>query len=123
MIYLILFTILSGICEAAYFHIRQEGVTRFKYEHYYLTVLRATVFIPFGLTYGWLLMGSAVLIFPFLHDGVYYTVRNIMRPGTYTKHFFDYSTQSTAIFTLTFPVRLILALVGLLIPYIYDSIL
>jgi hypothetical protein len=55
-----------------------------------------------------------ILMFPFIHDGVYYQVRYFYNSGIYKKGFFsDPSKTGTAITSMSFKNRLISFLLGL----------
>ena len=49
---------------------------------------------------------SIVLMFSFIHNGVYYIQRNKLDPNIYMRKFFDSSTTSSAWIEMDFPTRL-----------------
>jgi len=59
---------------------------------------------------------SLMLIFSFIHNGVYYTTRNILNKNIYNLKWKDHSTTSTAKWTkfLTFRNRTIMFAIGML---------
>jgi len=79
--------------------------------HAVFTIQRALVglvifqfhYIVLNGDFGWNLIAFMVLSFPFIHDGYYYWHRDMLKPGTYPKRFFDHSKTSTAFFTKYFP--------------------
>ena len=101
----ILFAILEGYSEGAYWHFK-NGKNKYKKtkgkEHSIWTVQRAIV--VFFATY---LVGNLyyaiifALVFPFWHDGIYYLTRRALsfENSTYRKGFWDFSTTSTAYLT------------------------
>lgn len=64
------------------------------------------------------------LLFPFFHDGAYYTYRNKLDPGLYPRGWLDWSTTSTAKLTqyLTPLVRIILAVIGFILVILIHNI-
>ena len=105
------FLIGSSVAEAHFWHHyagRHPKGLDFRNIHLWLVLMRSGVLLA---TFG----GNTifyVLSFPLFHDGLYYTVRNYLRPGTYPNGFFDISTTSTAVLTMPFHIRAIMAVVG-----------
>ena len=123
----IIFASSCGIVEAFYFSKkRRKAIIKGFDIHVWFTVFRAIVATPICLVVfiqvGWLesiLMAAIfVLIFPFFHDGFYYTTREVLRKGTYPKYWFDQSTTTSAKSSFNFTVRVLLLIIGMLIfPY------
>jgi hypothetical protein len=65
------------------------------------------------------LMGAIfTLVFPFFHDGAYYTTRDILNKGSYPKLWIDQSDLTDARLSFSFPLRAIFLVAALLIfPY------
>lgn len=116
----ILFSALEGIREAYYFSVKSEG-TKFKSfdEHPMFAAQRLLVISIFSVSCasGWLswlaFCVSFSLIFPMIHDGIYYETRRRL-DKIYKRGFLDHSKTSTAVMTrfLIFPVRLIMFITG-----------
>ena len=106
-----LFALYCGILEAFMFH----NKIFIKHIHTYFTIFRLTVAFPLAYFNDHLPVTVLfmVLVFPFLHDGVYYYTRNILNPRIYPKKWFDYSTTSNAIVSLNIFWRLILFIFAL----------
>lgn len=81
--------------------------------HLWLVLMRSTVWFLLFLLTSWNWVLFAVLGFPLLHDGIYYMTRNFLDENIYPKGFFDVSTTSTALFTVSFQYRAFLFVVGL----------
>ncbi len=116
----LMFYTFKSVCEAGYFHIRSLTSVKLPYEHHLLVIVRCGFWLLF-LMYTesvWYLLGI-ILIFPFIHDGVYYTFRNILNPFIYAKRFWDDSTTSTAVFEIKLPLRKIMFVIGLVCIWIY----
>jgi len=110
MIIWILFVILSSILEALMFH-RKIFIYNI---HIYLTLIRGLVCIPLSVQNEWLpFLIFCLFTFPFIHDGIYYTTRHLLNKNVYPKMFFDRSTTTTAIISLSIFWRLILFIFGL----------
>ena len=116
MIYWIIFVLISSIIEAVLFHFNRF---KFKYNHFVLTLIRGCVCVPLALfsEYLEIFILFCLFTFPFLHDGIYYTFRNLMNKDVYPKRWIDKSKTTTAIISLSFFWRLILFIFGIgLIP-------
>lgn len=112
----IVFSIYEGKREAWFFHEKYKSTHDI---HYYFSIQRISVGIAFvialtGIEISWfnfldvtLTAIMLVLMFPFWHDGYYYTERNNLNPDIYKKRFKDYN-DSTAIFDFTWNERLIM---------------
>jgi len=60
-------------------------------------------------------LGLQILfIFPFLHDGMYYTVRNKLNKYIYKKKWFDRSSSTSAIFSFNWYTRTLLFVIAML---------
>lgn len=114
MIQLIIWAFIAvtlGVLEAFVFN-KIKNIQRYLAfdVHVYLTALRIALIIPLMISVEERFMFGliAVLIFPFLHDGFYYQTRKILSKGKiYKKGFFDRSTTTTAIISLSIFWRLI----------------
>ena len=129
------FALMTGIAEAFYFNKNQRDVELWGEDiHYWLTASRMIVATPIVVIItidtwfveGWLisfkvlLIFSAILIlsFPFFHDGVYYTVREILKKGTYPNMIFAQSKHTSAKFSFNAYWRIVFLIIALLIfPY------
>lgn len=112
MIIWFLFVILSSILEAYIFH---KNKFKTKYKHEILTTVRGLV--CFQIAYfnnePFIFVLFCLFTFPFIHDGIYYTTRHLLNKNVYPKMFFDRSTTTTAIISLSIFWRLILFIFGL----------
>ena len=115
--------ILSGIGESFFFHTTQlvKPSVKYKYDHLFLNLLRASVM---GLTLfitgleNWNQVIAIWCFFPLIHDGVMYWVRDVLKPGTYPKRFWDGNEietliKSNAIFDFPVIERVYLCFVGI----------
>ena len=100
----VLYALFSGYIEAYYYcHEMHSSYKDELNEHWVFTVMRALLFISL-----WIICKDAVLMlclfvaFPFVHDGMYYTQRDILENNRYPLRWFDQSTTSTAIWTKVF---------------------
>jgi len=68
-------------------------------EHPLLVLIRACFFIPIWYITSWDVVLAYCVMFPFIHDGGYYSMREKLVQGTYPKKFFAQSKTSTAFLT------------------------
>ena len=106
----------EGSREAYYYHSVSQLTGDKRNIHWVYVVQRMLLLgICINLHADWFTLLSAAFIFPFMHDGAYYTVRNFLNNSIYQKKFFADSTTSTAFFELKLPVRLTLFGLGIAI--------
>lgn len=124
----IAYSVMEGVREAGFWHYKciSESTPRYKSidNHTMFTLQRLIVggsMVCLCSEYSVLdvvVLGlSMMLVFPFLHDGAYYTERNNLCPGVYPKCWLDQSTTSTAVLTKIFTPtrRIIAACIGVLV--------
>ena len=59
-----------------------------------------------------------MLIFPFLHDGVYYTTRELLKKGTYPLYWLDQSEETDAKNSFNIVIRVLFLIIALIaFPY------
>lgn len=110
-----LYSLFEGWREGEYFHRVEVTKDQGLKLHIGWTLQRFLVLIIIILSsLNWWLI-SLILVFPFLHDGEYYSTRNDYNKQLYHKRFFAQSTTSTAITTRLFTpvVRTILFVLGI----------
>lgn len=121
----ITFATVEGWREALYFHCKAGRTVKTIDEHIIFTGLRLLVFglIVMQDISLWYVFLCLVLMFPFFHDGMYYTMRNELNGDVYPLRWRDWSTTSTAKLTkwLCWENRLIFFLCGF-IWYLYFTI-
>jgi hypothetical protein len=107
---------LSAQFEAYYFNYAEKDNAEKPNLHKLLTVIRFVVIIPIWILTSWKAVLCYMAIFPFFHDGSYYTTREIIFKGTYPKKWFAQSITSTALSTKFFTpvVRTILAIISII---------
>lgn len=118
MIYWLIFVLISSVGEAFLFH---NNKFKTKHKHVIMEIIRILFAIPYiYMSNEPLIFGLFIgLSFPFLHDGIYYTIRHILNQKMYPKMWFDRSETSTAIFNLSIFWRLVLFVFSLgLLPVI-----
>jgi len=129
------YSILEGFREGYYWHYKSRGEDGNRYEIHpvfsaqrglVLAVMFMLVFITTHKLFGLILMTSLLkagfftfslmLIFSFIHNGVYYTTRNVLNKKIYKLKWKDHSKTSTAKWTkfLTFRNRTIMFALGLI---------
>lgn len=121
------FSLMCGIGEAFYFNRKRIKIIVHSLDiHFWFTLFRSIIAISLGIVIikevgllESLLMGAIFIItFPFFHDGAYYTIRELLRKGTYPKYWFDQSTTTSAKFSFNITIRIILLILALIIfPY------
>ena len=95
-----LYSIFEGIREAIFYHYKNHNIKRLFNEHIIFTIQRGIVFIILILlSKNILLLISFILCFSFIHNGSYYTMRNILNKEIYKRKWFDQSTTSTSFWT------------------------
>ena len=113
-----LYSFFEGMREGFYWHYKSGSNTY--NEHFMWTIQRAIVLIMCCMYSEWYFVFIAALMFPFLHDGMYYTTRNVLSRGVYPRKWLDQSTTSTAISTKYFTpkTRTLCFLLGILLIFI-----
>lgn len=116
-IFWLLFVLESSQTEAYIFH----GVMPWVYtkinRHTLLTLMRGIVFVGiFGFSWQLLLyLPSHILMFPFIHDGIYYQTRNNLNHSVYPLRFRDRSTTTDARFSFGYETRKRMFLIGIVL--------
>lgn len=120
------FALAIGAIEGVFFHLaKPEKIDAFNAYygdiHGYLNIVRAVVM--FGIVAPPLYL-TAVLVFPLLHDGAYYIIRNELNPKIYKKRFRTVGALgTTAKVSFTYRQRLIFAGIGTAVAIIYLTII
>ena len=129
-----IFAALMGYLEAILFHLADYYKLKsfnkdYRDIHFHFTIIRFAMYIMLFMHLGArnviVFAPVAICTFSFMHDGIYYLMRNNLSPGVYSKGFFDKpSIGSTAKTKMSFKHRAIafafgLVLWCLLITYIY----
>ena len=115
-IYWLAVAALFGVAEAYYFyHLNQAYDKRGRdYDHALLTALRGSIAAPLlllvylqqhSLWHCTIILLYMLCAFPFIHDGVYYTMRNRLHKGTYPDGWRS-NTNVRALLDLTYNQRL-----------------
>ena len=118
IITVLFFYVTKSVAEGFYFHAKAKSKTSYeKYQHWVLTAIRIPVWILFWMYTNWILTLGMILIFPFLHDGIYYYTRNKLNPFVYTEGFWDDPNpkSSNAVMDFTLLQRTLLAAVGIIV--------
>jgi hypothetical protein len=118
-LYLSLFTfnsLLEGVREGYYWHFKPKDPFVKTNEHALFSLQRLILWSTMLFVVNWVSVLAIICMFPFLHDGAYYTTRNYLDKTVYPKRFFDESTTSTAKLTRVFTpvVRVLCALAGII---------
>ena len=117
------FIVISSTLEAVYFYKKKAHVKWFgRNIHDSFTVIRSIFAVPISiitLVYvGWweavLMSILLILVFPFFHDGIYYTVRELIQKGTYPLYWFDQSEDTDAKYSYSIVTRTIFLIAALL---------
>jgi len=102
MIFWILYALFEGWREGNYWHIKNDRLSLYNFkEHTLWTMQRALVLIAI-CQMDWLQYLLCALVFPFIHDGMYYHRRWQLNYRIYSKKWFAQSTTSTAFSTKFF---------------------
>lgn len=112
---LLTFYVSTSLVEGVLFHLKAKSGLKIKNQHFYLVAMRIPFWVMFFLiTKSWFLLFFTVMVFPFIHDGVYYWTRNKFNPEIYPKKFWDEpdSKKSDAILDFTLKQRIWLAIIG-----------
>ncbi len=129
-----IYSLLEGWREALYFHVKSTASAYFVKdykEHKFFALQRSCFmgilpiyFVPtvnIHTTIMYLVaVASQMLMFSFLHNGMYYTGRNILNHTTYPKRWIDQTTTSTAKMNFNFCTRTIMFLVGIIAYTIFN---
>jgi len=121
------FALAAGVIEAFYFNKNQRKIkVKGKDIHFWFTLGRVIAALPIALTIAsivgplesFLFGAIMVLVFPFFHDGAYYTTRNLLNKKVYPLSWFDQSKKTTAKFSFNIVIRTIFLIIAFLIfPY------
>ena len=109
----IVFSALSGYFEA-YFWNEYPRVNQ-RFSHIMLTIFRAVVMVPIFWYEGLCFCIGLAFLFPLVHDGFYYETRNRINQNVYTLGWMDHSKNTGALISFDFPIRVILACIGIII--------
>lgn len=117
--------ILFGVVEAVMFHQCRPGQlipkrTFWEDEHVWLTIARFFVFLEIFSEYKniyslFIIFLPAMLVFPFLHDGFYYVMRNKLDRRVYPFKFTSQSNSTDATLSFDFYTRTIMFIVGIIL--------
>jgi hypothetical protein len=112
-----LFVIETAMMEAAMFHQIVPNRNPSIDEHYFLQMIRITVyFAVFGATRKALLFLLPLgLMFPFIHDGVYYSMRHQFNTLIYPKKWREQGTTTDVKFSFSYNTRFVLFLIGIVL--------
>lgn len=106
-----MFSALEGVREAYYFNAYPKQT---KYNiHILFNIQRAVVLVFITLYSWWVTVLTCAMLFPFIHDGMYYWTRHYLNPNIYRKGFIDNpSIGSTAILDFSLWERVVLFIGG-----------
>lgn len=117
----VVYSLIEGWREAQYFHFKvlANNIADYK-EHSFFAVQRFCFICALacyfeGINHMPVLTAilSQMLMFSFLHNGMYYTQRDRLRPGTYPNKWISQTTTSNATLNFNFPTRTIMFVAGL----------
>ena len=113
----LIFVVETAMMEAAMFHQIVPHRNPKIDEHTLLTIMRITVYFCIFKTtlYGLLFAIPLALMFPFIHDGVYYTMRNEFDSRIYPLRWKDQSTTTDAKFSFYYKKRETMFLIGIVL--------
>lgn len=114
----IFYTILSARFEAYYYNYASKDNSKdIKNLHILFTTIRTLVLLPIFILTTWKITICYIMLFPFFHDGAYYTKRHNIDNRIYKDKWLSQSTTSTAKLTKYFTplVRVCLMLLALIL--------
>lgn len=101
LLFFIVFSLFEGHREAYFYHFASQSKEKLKNLHPYYFVFRLMVavnisylFFPENIICFLLKLLCFGLIFPFFHDGIYYSARNVLNPDIYPLRWKDYGNGS-----------------------------
>jgi hypothetical protein len=104
--------------RSAYYYTRMDNpkTKQLPNAHPLFTANRSMVLLIMALSCGAIVAVAAALMFPFFHDGYYYSGRNTWNPEVYTDGFSsEPSDTSTALMDISYRTRTIMFLAGLVL--------
>lgn len=122
----ITYSLFEGIREGFYFHNRANSARQDNFEIHPLffiqrSIVLILIFVPINIQFGMynslLFILVQIFTFSFFHDGIYYVTRNNLDKKLYAKRWFDSSKTSTARIELSFILRLLFLIAGLILLY------
>jgi hypothetical protein len=118
MLHWLLIVSVLGVMEATIFHqVNFKPGFRLKGwldEHFWFVVVRVLIAMAVFNTCNLLYLLAAALVLPLFHDGFYYLTRHLLDNRFYPDGFSnDKSKTSDAIFSFSFPGRVILFILGI----------
>jgi hypothetical protein len=124
MIIWLLFIFVTSVSEAYLFHKTPFVTISIPYIHYLFTLIRGVVWIGVALLcgLGWYYVIPSCLIFPYLHDGMYYYTRNKLNPRIYRLGWKARSLETNAVLSFKFETRYYLFMLGVAV-YVWIKIL
>lgn len=112
----LLFYVTVSVAEGYYFHVKSKvRLVGNKYQHWLLTAIRLPIWILLHLITGSLFITiGTMMMFPFIHDGIYYYTRNKLNPFSYPDKFWANpdAKKSNAVMDFTLTQRSLLAVAG-----------
>ena len=108
------FAYFSAKFEAYYYHYTAK-YNDMPNIHFLFTIIRIFYLLPVWCLTDYKAIICYIFMFPFFHDGAYYTERNRLNPDIYKKKWFAQSNTSTAKLTKYFTpiVRTVFAIIGI----------
>ncbi len=114
------FSYIEGVREAYYYHSASRDGDSDKYNIHYLYSIQRILFLIgmcfyFSPIQAVVLTVSAILSFPLIHDGSFYSKRNDLNKELYLKRWKDDSKTSTAVVEIKYIRRVIYFIAGVLL--------
>lgn len=123
----VIYSLLEGVRDAFYYNSenKSSSTNTSRYNiHWIFFVCRVCVWMLIGIIIYFsnqnntltlfLFSISLSLIFSYLHNGIYYYMRNQLDPTIYQKAWFDDSNSSTAILEFDYKTRTLMMIIGIL---------